>query len=61
MHTLAANEFPSHGVHFEDPFLLAVPFGQIVQSVLSALLLYPAGQGVQLRADPSFVPTMLML
>ena len=38
MHTLAANEFPSHGVHFSDPFLLAVPFGQIAQSVLSARL-----------------------
>lgn len=38
MHTSAAKKFLWHGVHFEDPFLLAVPFGQITQSVLSKLL-----------------------
>ena len=36
--TLVANVSPLHGLHFSDPGELAVPFGQMVQSVLPDVL-----------------------
>lgn len=48
-------------MHFSDPDKLAVPFGQIVQSVFSAILWYPAGHAVQFLASPNVTPRTLTL